>query len=94
MEIIKSTEEEILSYEVIEHIFSKIEDRILVRKSQRKDSLEENNDVNKKSIKLSSINLTNKGNNNKNIFKDKLKKLLYNNQKNKLVLSIPNKVVF
>lgn len=94
MEIIKSTEEEILSYEVIEHIFSKIEDRILVRKSQRKDSLEGNNDVNKKSIKLSSINLTNKGNNNKNIFKDKLKKLLYNNQKNKLVLSIPNKVVF
>lgn len=94
MEIIKSTEEEILSYEVIEHIFSQIEDRILVRKSQRKDSLEGNNDVNKKSIKLSSINLTNKGHNNKNIFKDKLKKLLYNNQKNKLVLNIPNKVVF
>ena len=91
MVIIKSTEEEILSYEVIEHIFSQIEDRILVRKTQRKDSLKEEGDMNRKSIRLSSINLTNKMHNNKNMFKDKLKKLLYNNQKSKLVLSISNK---
>ena len=88
MVIIKSTEEEIFSYDVIEHLFSQIEDRILVRKTQRKDSLKEEGDMNRKSIRLSSINLTNKMHNNKNMFKDKLKKLLYNNQKSKLVLSI------
>lgn len=91
MVIIKSTEEEILSYDVIEHLFSQIEDRILVRKTQRKDSLKEEGDMNRKSIRLSSINLTNKMHNNKNMFKDKLKKLLENNQKSKLVLSISNK---
>ena len=91
MVIIKSTEEEILSYDVIEHLFSQIEDRILVRKTQRKDSLKEEGDMNRKSIRLSSINLTNKIHNNKNMFKDKLKKLLYNNQKSKLILSIANK---
>ena len=91
MVIIKSTEEEILSYDVIEHLFSQIEDRILVRKTQRKDSLKEEGDMNRKSIRLSSINLTNKMHNNKNMFKDKLKKLLYNNQKSKLILSIANK---
>ena len=91
MVIIKSTEEEILSYDLIEHLFSQIEDRILVRKTQRKDSLKEEGDMNRKSIRLSSINLTNKMHNNKNMFKDKLKKLLYNNQKSKLVLSISNK---
>ena len=91
MVIIKSTEEEIFSYDVIEHLFSQIEDRILVRKTQRKDSLKEEGDMNRKSIRLSSINLTNKMHNNKNMFKDKLKKLLYNNQKSKLVLSISNK---
>ena len=88
MVIIKSTEEEIFSYDVIEHLFSQIEDRILVRKTQRKDSLKEEGDMNRKSIRLSSINLTNKMHNNKNMFKDKLKKLLENNQKSKLVLSI------
>ena len=88
MVIIKSTEEEIFSYDLIEHLFSQIEDRILVRKTQRKDSLKEEGDMNRKSIRLSSINLTNKMHNNKNMFKDKLKKLLYNNQKSKLVLSI------
>ena len=88
MVIIKSTEEEIFSYDVIEHLFSQIEDKILVRKTQRKDSLKEEGDMNRKSIRLSSINLTNKMHNNKNMFKDKLKKLLYNNQKSKLVLSI------
>ena len=88
MVIIKSTEEEIFSYDVIEHLFSQIEDRILVRKTQRKDSLKEEGDMNRKSIRLSSINLTNKMHNNKNMFKDKLKKLLYNNQKSKLVLTI------
>ena len=91
MVIIKSTEEEIFSYDVIEHLFSQIEDRILVRKTQRKDSLKEEDDKNRKYIRLSSINLTNKIHNNKNIFKDKLKKLLYNNQKSKLILSIANK---
>lgn len=91
MVIIKSTEEEIFSYDVIEHLFSQIEDRILVRKTQRKDSLKEEGDMNRKSIRLSSINLTNKMHNNKNMFKDKLKKLLYNNQKSKLILSIANK---
>lgn len=91
MVIIKSTEEEIFSYDVIEHLFSQIEDRILVRKTQRKDSLKEEGDMNRKSIRLSSINLTNKIHNNKNMFKDKLKKLLENNQKSKLVLSISNK---
>ena len=91
MVIIKSTEEEILSYDVIEHLFSQIEDRILVRKTQRKDSLKEEGDMNRKSIRLASINLTNKMHNNKNMFKDKLKKLLYNNQKSKLILSIANK---
>ena len=91
MVIIKSTEEEILSYDVIEHLFSQIEDRILVRKTQRKDSLKEEGDMNRKSIRLSSINLTNKMHNNKNMFKDKLKKLLENNQKSKLILSIANK---
>lgn len=91
MVIIKSTEEEIFSYDVIEHLFSQIEDRILVRKTQRKDSLKEEGDMNRKSIRLSSINLTNKIHNNKNMFKDKLKKLLYNNQKSKLILSIANK---
>ncbi len=91
MVIIKSTEEEIFSYDVIEHLFSQIEDRILVRKTQRKDSLKEEGDMNRKSIRLSSINLTNKMHNNKNMFKDKLKKLLENNQKSKLVLSISNK---
>ena len=91
MVIIKSTEEEILSYDLIEHLFSQIEDRILVRKTQRKDSLKEEGDMNRKSIRLSSINLTNKMHNNKNMFKDKLKKLLYNNQKSKLILSIANK---
>ena len=88
MVIIKSTEEEIFSYDVIEHLFSQIEDRILVRKTQRKDSLKEEGDMDRKSIRLSSINLTNKMHNNKNMFKDKLKKLLYNNQKSKLVLTI------
>ena len=91
MVIIKSTEEEIFSYDVIEHLFSQIEDRILVRKTQRKDSLKEEGDMDRKSIRLSSINLTNKMHNNKNMFKDKLKKLLYNNQKSKLILSIANK---
>ena len=91
MVIIKSTEEEIFSYDVIEHLFSQIEDRILVRKTQRKDSLKEEGDMNRKSIRLSSINLTNKMHNNKNMFKDKLKKLLYDNQKSKLILSIANK---
>ena len=91
MVIIKSTEEEIFSYDVIEHLFSQIEDRILVRKTQRKDSLKEEGDMNRKSIRLSSINLTNKMHNNKNMFKDKLKKLLENNQKSKLILSIANK---
>lgn len=91
MVIIKSTEEEIFSYDLIEHLFSQIEDRILVRKTQRKDSLKEEGDMNRKSIRLSSINLTNKMHNNKNMFKDKLKKLLYNNQKSKLILSIANK---
>ena len=83
MVLIKSTEEEIFSYDVIEHLFSQIEDRILVRKTQRKDSLKEEGDMNRKSIRLSSINLTNKMHNNKNMFKDKLKKLLENNQKSK-----------
>ena len=91
MVIIKSTEEEIFSYDVIEHLFSQIEDRILVRKTQRKDSLKEEGDMNRKPIRLSSINLTNKMHNNKNMFKDKLKKLLENNQKSKLILSIANK---
>ena len=91
MVIIKSTEEEIFSYDVIEHLFSQIEDKILVRKTQRKDSLKEEGDMNRKSIRLSSINLTNKMHNNKNMFKDKLKKLLDNNQKSKLILSIANK---
>ena len=91
MVIIKSTEEEIFYYDVIEHLFSQIEERILVRKTQRKDSLKEEGDMNRKSIRLSSINLTNKIHNNKNMFKDKLKKLLYNNQKSKLILSIANK---
>lgn len=91
MVIIKSTEEEIFSYDLIKHLFSQIEDRILVRKTQRKDSLKEEGDMNRKSIRLSSINLTNKMHNNKNMFKDKLKKLLYNNQKSKLILSIANK---
>lgn len=90
LEIIKSTEEVILPYEVIDNIFSQIENKIFVKKSQRKDILKEEKILNGKTFRLSSINIMNKGNNNKNIFKDKLKKLLYNNQKSRTVMSILN----
>ena len=90
LEIKKSTEEVILPFKVIETIFSQIEERIFLTKKQRKDSFKGLGIVNKKTIRLSPIGLTNTGPNNKNIFKDKLKKLLTTNQKSRSVTGILN----
>lgn len=90
LEIIKSTEEVILPFSVIETIFSQIEERIFSAKKQRKDSFTGQSDVNRKAMRLSPNGITNKGCNTKNIFKDKLKKLLNNNQKNRSGTGILN----
>ena len=53
LEIIKSTEEVILPFSVIETIFSQIEERIFSAKKQRKDSFTGQSDVNRKAMRLS-----------------------------------------